>query len=158
MNGIETILNAEMIKYDHDALLKVVEFSNHDMRFAINHIQAIAIGYKKITKKTIKHILSKSLKTLLQKYVKLCRQNDVDGALEYMDDLINRGYSQSDIFSTLFFIIRKCDVDDLLLAFLNTVGKYHVTMLSGTRSNIQIYALTYELCQLSIKKNENCLN
>lgn len=143
--GITKILIKENVEYELDALMKIIDYSNHDMRFAINHVQALYIGYGKITKQTVKHILSKSLKTLLRKYINLCKDKQIDNALEYIDELINNGYSQSDIFSTLFYLLRKDEYEDKL-NFLNLVGKYHVNLLSGCRSKIQIYALTYELC------------
>lgn len=147
MIGIKNILDKENISYEDEALMKVIEYSNHDMRFAINHVQAIYIGYGKITKNTVNHILSKSLKTLLKYYINLCKNKNIDQALDYVDELINKGYSQSDIFSTLFYILRKEEFSNKL-DFMNIVGQYHINLLSGCRSNLQIYALTYELCKI----------
>ncbi len=145
MAGIEDILNKEGVYYESDALMHVVEYANHDMRFALNHVQAIVIGYGKITKQTIKNILSKSLKTLLVKYIDLCREHKIDEALEYVDDLAGMGYSQSDIFSALFYVLCKIEFKGQL-DYMNMVGKYHINLLTGCRSKLQIYALTYELC------------
>lgn len=147
-DGITNILKKECIEYEEDALMDVVIYSNHDMRFAINQVQAISQGYGKITKKTINCIISKSLSTLLHEYIDLCLEKKTKQSLDYITKIIDKGYSDTDIFLCLFAILRKDQFNgnENQLRFLNIIGKYHVNLLLGCKNYIQLYALTYELC------------
>ena len=143
---LKKIVTEKQVEYDEHALYEIVDFANHDLRFAINHTQGIYMGYKKITVDTTCFVLEKSLYTLLQEYIKLCKDKQENEAMEYIYTVLTKGYSQADIFASLFKLLIKDNSKENLI-FLELLGKYHVSALQSGKTNIQLLALTYELCQ-----------
>lgn len=154
INHLVNICHNEGIEFNLNALQLIIDYSDKDIRRAINTLQMIQNSYKKITIPNVKKILTNSLYFYVKEYLDLCYEKNLNKAIDLITRLLNMGYDVSDFFSIATYIsqtYRFCDDNiknkNYQMIFVELIGDFYSRMICGVLTNIQIYTLTYELCQ-----------
>lgn len=152
-NYLAKICHDEDIQYNTNALVLITEYSDHDIRKAINTLQMIQNSYKKITIKNVKKILTNSLYFYVKQYLNFCYKKNIKEAIKLVTKLLDLGYDVSDFFSiatlesqTHIFCDNIIENKHHQIIFIELIGNFYSKLVFGVLTNIQIYALTYELC------------
>jgi hypothetical protein len=121
----------------------------------------IHTSYGKITLKNVKLIMTNTLQHYVKEYLKLCFNKKTKKAMNLVQKLLLDGYDTSDFFSIATFECQTfnfCD-DPVVnqhhrINFIELIGSFYSKLVYGVLTNIQIYSLTYELCQPTHNINE----
>jgi replication factor C subunit 2/4 len=146
--GLMRVIRKEYIEYGQKGLNLLIKYSNNDLRYAINNLQALHIGYKKITYSTIHTFMEYSLEYILNNFLKTCLKRNFKDACIIIDKLIKDKYMFSDIIFILGEQLNKFIFvhAENQIKYINIISEYHLNILKGVKTPIQLYALTYELC------------
>ncbi len=149
--GLLNIITHEKIEYDENGLDLLVKYSQNDLRYAINNLQALYIGYGKITYEVIHCLMESSLEYILYNLMGACESKDFEKSLNIIDDLIKDKYMYSDIMFILTEQIKRYEfkTDDNQLKFIDIISIYYLNVLKGVKTPIQLYSLIYELCNIN---------
>lgn len=144
ISHLKTISKKEKIKSDEKGLQTIYEYSNGDLRHAINLLQATAsIG--DISEKNVKASAGLSKTTDVSDVLKLALGGKLTDARNKMIELIKvYGMSESDFLKYLNFAIFETK-HEKLSDILETIAKYDYRILVGSNPEIQLSALLAEL-------------
>ena len=147
------IAKSEGVKTDKAGLEAIYEYSEGDMRHAINIMQAAAASSAKggITASSVKSAAGLSKVSDVDKVIASALSGDIAGAREKMIELTRvYGMSESDFVKYASSALFKVDRGQSLGDMLRVVAKYDYQILSGANSEIQLAAMLAELA--AIKK------
>ncbi|MGD2107036.1 MAG: replication factor C small subunit [Nitrosopumilaceae archaeon] len=141
------IAKKEKIKFDKKGLKAVCEYSEGDMRHAINLLQATAsIG--DITDEHVKASAGLTKTTDVDAVLKMALDGKISDAREKMIELIKvYGMSESDFLKYLNSAVFKSK-HKKLSQILESIAKYDYRILVGANPEIQLSALLAELASL----------
>ncbi|MEJ2260645.1 MAG: replication factor C small subunit [Nitrosopumilaceae archaeon] len=141
------IAKKEKIKFDKKGLKAICEYSEGDMRHAINLLQATAsIG--DITDEHVKASAGLTKTTDVDAVLKMALDGKISDASETMIELIKvYGMSESDFLKYLNSAVFKSK-HKKLSQILESIAKYDYRILVGANPEIQLTALLAELASL----------
>jgi replication factor C small subunit len=141
------IAKKEKIKFDKKGLKAICEYSEGDMRHAINLLQATAsIG--DITDEHVKASAGLTKTTDVDAVLKMALDGKISEAREKMIELIKvYGMSESDFLKYLNSAVFKSK-HKKLSQILESIAKYDYRILVGANPEIQLSALLAELASL----------
>jgi len=141
------ICKKEKIKSDKSGLREVYEYSEGDLRHAINLLQATAsIG--EITEEKVKASAGLTKTTDVNQVLKMALDGKIFDAREKMIELIKvYGMSESDFLKYLNSAVFKIK-HEKLREILEIIAKYDYRILVGANPEIQLSALLAELSSL----------
>ena len=141
------IAKKEKIKFDKKGLKAICEYSEGDMRHAINLLQATAsIG--DITDEHVKASAGLTKTTDVDAVLKMALDGKISDAREKMIELIKvYGMSESDFLKYLNSAVFKSK-HKKLSQILESIAKYDYRILVGANPEIQLSALLAELASL----------
>jgi replication factor C small subunit len=141
------IAKKEKIKFDKKGLKAICEYSEGDMRHAINLLQATAsIG--DITDEHVKASAGLTKTTDVDAVLKMALDGKISDAREKMIELIKvYGMSESDFLKYLNSAVFKSK-HKKLSQILESIAKYDYRILVGANPEIQLTALLAELASL----------
>ena len=141
------ICKKEKIKSDKKGLKSVYEYSEGDLRHAINLLQATAsIG--EITEDNVKASAGLTKTTDVNEVLKLALSGKIQDAREKMIELIKvYGMSESDFLKYLNSAVFKTN-SEMIREILEVIAKYDYRILVGANPEIQLSALLAELSNL----------
>jgi len=141
------ICKKEKIKSDKSGLREVYEYSEGDLRHAINLLQATAsIG--EITEEKVKASAGLTKTTDVNQVLKMALDGKIFDAREKMIELIKvYGMSESDFLKYLNSAVFKIK-HEKLREILEVIAKYDYRILVGANPEIQLSALLAELSSL----------
>lgn len=141
------ICKKEKIKSDKKGLKSVYEYSEGDLRHAINLLQATAsIG--EITEDNVKASAGLTKTTDVNEVLKLALSGKILDAREKMIELIKvYGMSESDFLKYLNSAVFKTN-SEMIREILEVIAKYDYRILVGANPEIQLSALLAELSNL----------
>ena len=147
INRLGEIAKKEKIKFDKKGLKAICEYSEGDMRHAINLLQATAsIG--EITDEHVKASAGLTKTTDVDAVLKMALDGKISDAREKMIELIKvYGMSESDFLKYLNSAVFKSK-HKKLSQILESIAKYDYRILVGANPEIQLTALLAELASL----------
>jgi replication factor C small subunit len=144
---LEEIAKNEKIKTDKKGLKAIYEYTEGDLRHAINLMQATA-SLGDITEKNVKVSAGLTKTSDVDEVLKIALSGKVPEAREKMIELIKvYGMSESDFLKYLNSAVFKSK-HDKLSDILQVIAKYDYRILVGANSEIQLSAMLAELAKL----------
>jgi len=147
INHLETISKKEKVKSDKKGLKAIYDYSEGDLRHAINLLQATA-SLGEVTEETVKASAGLTKTTDVDEVLKMALTGKILEAREKMIELIKvYGMSESDFLKYINSAVFKTK-HEKLSDILQVIAKYDYRILSGANSEIQLSALLAELSTL----------
>ena len=144
ISRLEEIAKKEKVKADKKGLKAIYEYSEGDLRHAINLMQATA-SLGEITEKTVKASAGLSKTSDVDEVLKMALSGKINEAREKMIELIKvYGMSESDFLKYLNSAVFKTK-HDKLSSILEKIAKYDYRILVGANPEIQLSALLAEI-------------
>ena len=144
---LEEIAKKEKVKTDKNGLKAIYEYTEGDLRHAINLMQATA-SLGGITDKNVKVSTGLTKISDVDEILKIALSGKVVEAREKMIELIKvYGMSESDFLKYLNSAVFKSK-HDKLSDILQVIAKYDYRILVGANSEIQLSAMLAELAKL----------
>jgi len=144
---LEEIAKKEKVKTDKKGLKAICEYTEGDLRHAINLMQATA-SLGGITEKNVKVSAGLTKTSDVDEVLKIALSGKVPEAREKMIELIKvYGMSESDFLKYLNSAVFKLK-HDKLSDILQIIAKYDYRILVGANSEIQLSAMLAELAKL----------
>ena len=144
---LEEIAKKEKVKTDKKGLKEIYEYSEGDLRHAINLMQATA-SLGEITEESVKASAGLTKTSDVDEVLKIALSGKVAEAREKMIELIKvYGMSESDFLKYLNSAVFKSK-HDKLSDILQVIAKYDYRVLVGANSEIQLSAMLAELAKL----------
>ena len=147
VNRLETIAKKEKIESDKKGLKAVFDYSEGDLRHAINLMQATA-SLGAITEANVKSSAGLTKTSDVDDVLKIALSGKVQDAREKMIELIKvYGMSESDFLKYINSAVFKSK-HEKLSDILQIIAKYDYRILVGSNSEIQLSAMLAELADL----------
>jgi replication factor C small subunit len=144
---LEEIAKKEKVKTDKKGLKEIYEYTEGDLRHAINLMQATA-SLGGITEDNVKSSTGLTKTSDVDEVLKIALSGKVAEAREKMIELIKvYGMSESDFLKYLNSAVFKSK-HDKLSDILQVIAKYDYRILVGANSEIQLSAMLAELAKL----------
>ena len=144
---LEEIAKKEKIKADEKGLEAIYDYSEGDMRHAINLLQA-ASSLGAVTEANVKSSAGLTKASDVDDVLKITLSGKVTDAREKMIELIKvYGMSESDFLKYLNSAVFKSK-HEKLAEILEVIAKYDYRILVGANSEIQLSAMLAELASL----------
>jgi DNA polymerase III delta prime subunit len=147
---IKNILTNEGYIWEEEALLRINDYANGDMRKYINMLQTLAMfsDNKKIVTNYIQCIIKQPFEYTLSNIIKYCRRGQEYNAMILVSRLISKGFNHGDIVMNLFEYCLQYEFDGNTtqkILYLEELGKCHVSIIRGLYSRIQLDELIINL-------------
>ena len=147
INRLEEIAKKEKVKSDKKGLKAVFDYSEGDLRHAINLMQATA-SLGAITEANVKSSAGLTKTSDVDDVLKIALSGKVQEAREKMIELIKvYGMSESDFLKYINSAVFKSK-HEKLSDILQIIAKYDYRILVGSNSEIQLSAMLAELADL----------
>ncbi|MCG8521543.1 MAG: replication factor C small subunit [Pseudomonadales bacterium] len=147
---LKTIAKKEKITVDEKGLTAIYDYSEGDLRHAINIMQAAA-SLGKITEANVKASAGLTKTKDVDKVLKLALDGKISDARDKMIELIKvYGMSESDFLKYINAAVFKSKKANLA-EILEVIAKYDYRILTGANPEIQLSALLAELGSLGKK-------
>ena len=147
ISRLEEIAKKEKVKADKKGLKAINEYSEGDLRHAINLMQATA-SLGGITEDNVKSSAGLTKTSDVDGILKIALSGKVSEAREKMIELIKvYGMSESDFLKYLNSAVFKSK-HDKLSDILEVIAKYDYRILVGANSEIQLSAMLAELAKI----------
>ncbi len=144
---LEEIAKKEKVKTDKKGLKAIYDYSEGDLRHAINLMQATA-SLGGVTEENVKASAGLTKTSDVDEVLKIALSGKVVKAREKMIELIKvYGMSESDFLKYLNSAVFKSK-HDKLSDILQVIAKYDYRILVGANSEIQLSAMLAELAKL----------
>jgi replication factor C small subunit len=142
---IKNIAQKENLKLTPDGAEKIIEYSDGDLRYAINALQtAAAYGDGEITEKTVLQVVGEANPKQVQLMLTKALSGNFIEARKMMYDLMGQyGFSGSEIVRQIQRELMKVSYlsDSQKAELTNIIGEYDFRLTQGANSDIQLSAL-----------------
>ena len=147
LSQLKSIAKKEKIKTDENGLNAISDYTNGDLRHAINIFQAAASSGN-VTEPVVKSIVGLTKTKDVQDVLKLALGGKISDARDKMIELIKvYGMSESDFLKYINQAVFTSKVNNLD-GILETIAKYDYRILVGANPEIQLSALLAELAKI----------
>ena len=147
LSQLKSIAKKEKIKTDENGLNAISDYTNGDLRHAINILQAAASSGN-VTEPAVKSIVGLTKTKDVQDVLKLALGGKISDARDKMIELIKvYGMSESDFLKYINQAVFTSKVNNLD-GILETIAKYDYRILVGANPEIQLSALLAELAKI----------
>lgn len=156
INRVKWIAEQEKLEVDGAALEAIYEFSEGDMRRAINTLQAAASVSRKIDEKTVYYILGYVSRGEIRRILELAMGGNFTQARDELRKLIYvQGLAGSDIVSAIYRELFYLDLNEEdKLELLDLLGEVDYRMAEGGTEEVQLMAFLARLTAKSRKKTK----
>ena len=149
-NHLKSIIKKEKIKADEKGIDEIIDYSNGDLRYAINLLQAVA-STGNISQASVKSTAGLTKTNDVSDVLKLAVSNKIKDARNKMIELIKvYGMSESAFLKYInqaLFAMKTDHLEDMS----QIIAKYDYRVLSGANPEIQLTAMLAELSKFSKK-------
>jgi len=144
LSQLKSIGKKEKIKADEKGLNAICDYTDGDLRHAINILQAAASSGN-VTESVVKSVVGLTKTKDVQDVLKLALDGKISDARDKMIELIKvYGMSESDFLKYINQAVFNSKVNNLE-GILETIAKYDYRILVGANPEIQLSALLAEL-------------
>ena len=145
LDHIKNIAEKEKLQLSSEVAEKIIDFSDGDLRHAINALQtAAAYGEGEITEKTVLQVVGEASPKQVQLMLTRALSGNFSEARKMMYDLIGQyGFSGSEIVRQVQRELMKVSylTDSQKAELTNIIGEYDYRLTQGANSDIQLSAL-----------------
>ena len=146
ISQLKFIAKQEKIKTDEKGLQTICDYTNGDLRHAINILQAAASSGD-VTESIVKSVVGLTKTTDVQDVLKLALDGKISDSRDKMIELIKvYGMSESDFLKYINQAAFNSKTNNLE-GMLETIAKYDYRLLVGANPEIQLSALLAELAK-----------
>lgn len=145
---LEFICKTENIKYDRSGLKTIIIVSNSDIRQSINILESTYYGYGNITKNNVYKICDKPCHTLLKKIIDMCLEKQIFKAIEEINKIKEKGYSNNDILLTMKSILPNNYNNHTIIKFMQYINESYYIITEGIDTDLQIYNCLAKMCKI----------
>ena len=154
---LRRIAEAEGVTIEASGYEALLFIADGDMRQAINGLQATVTAFGSVvTSELIYRICEQPHPQVLKRIIlEGCLHGDIDASVAGLDELLVKlGYAPVDLITALFRVVRSLNQkehgisEDLQFEYLRTIGDYHVRILQGCATRVQMVGLMASLCRL----------
>lgn len=142
---IKNIAERENLQLSKNVAQKIIEYSDGDLRYAINSLQtAAAYGEGEITEQTVLQVVGEANPKQIQLILNRALNGEFIESRKMMYDLISLyGFSGSEIVKQLQRELMKVSYlsDSQKAELTNIIGEYDFRLTQGANSDIQLSAL-----------------
>ena len=143
---IINICKLENIEYTEKGIDTIVSLCDGDIRKCINFLESTYYGFNKITSENIYKICEKPSLDYIKSILDLCKNKDLNGALEKLDQLKFKGYSNNDILLVFVIVVNTYDVNETKrINILDKINEVIINVNNNMNTNLQLY---YCICQI----------
>jgi len=144
LSQLKSIGKKEKIKADEKGLSAICDYTDGDLRHAINILQAAASSGN-VTESVVKSVVGLTKTNDVQDVLKLALDGKISDARDKMIELIKvYGMSESDFLKYINQAVFNSKANNLE-GMLETIAKYDYRILVGANPEIQLSALLAEL-------------
>jgi len=144
LSQLKSISKKEKIKADEKGLSAICDYTDGDLRHAINILQAAASSGN-VTESVVKSVVGLTKTKDVQDVLKLALDGKISDARDKMIELIKvYGMSESDFLKYINQAVFNSKANNLE-GMLETIAKYDYRILVGANPEIQLSALLAEL-------------
>eukprot|EP01118_Nematostelium_gracile_P003031 TRINITY_DN13474_c0_g1_i1.p1 TRINITY_DN13474_c0_g1~~TRINITY_DN13474_c0_g1_i1.p1 ORF type:complete len:224 (+),score=50.14 TRINITY_DN13474_c0_g1_i1:29-673(+) len=147
------VLKAEKVKYTDEGLEALIFTADGDMRQALNNLQATHSGFGIITPENVFKVCDQPHPLVVKEIVKQAIVGNIEVSHQNLVYLWKKGYSASDIITTLFRVVKMYDMEEFLkLEFIREIGLVHLRITNGLDTFLQLSGLIARLCKITVAK------
>lgn len=139
-NKLKIICTKRKIDYTEDGLQLLVNNANGDIRRAVNNLESVYFGYKKINKENIDNICHQPKADIIISLINSCVNKNVYQSIKMIDDLKSQGYCGSDILLILINILKEMNIDEeVKIKYIRIINESYIKTCEGFDHNLQLY-------------------
>ena len=147
------IADREHVPYTPDGLEALIFSAEGDLRQAINQLQSVNSGFGLVSAEMVFKVCDQPHPAIAKNILLSCVQGQIDTSYSYLLQLWSQGYAATDILITLFKVVKTLPMDEMLrMEFLRHLGLFHVRLVDGVQTLVQLSALLATLCRVSQEK------
>ena len=151
MKFLTNIVNKENLKISKYILKYIVEIS-HNFREVINNLTIVLNYYnsqKKVKNSDLEIILNITDKKYTNRLISYCDKKDIHSAIKLIDDLLEDGYSITDLINMLTIHIRyNNDIEyEKKIKYIEIISFGQIKMINNLNTYTQLIALLSKMCQ-----------
>lgn len=152
VNYLTKIAESENLEVDTDVLPLISDFSEGDMRRAINILQTASTS-NPITKDVVYSITSKMEPAIVRQMIETAMEgNFKDARSQLLSLLFEKGVSGEDVIKYVHSQILNMEMDDRKkLDIVEKVGEYEFRLTEGSNPQIQLEALLAQISMMGKK-------
>lgn len=140
----------KIVHYEEEALKAILDLSQGDLRYGLNILQKVYIGFKSITYDNVYRVAVKPPAKWIAQILILCAQRKLHKAITLFGEIRKQGYASTDLLDAFFSVL--VDLQSLTekqkKLFAKQVGITQEIMGHGCNSALQFHALLARLCRL----------
>jgi len=152
---LDRICKAEKIQANSDALTRIVELSDGDLRRAINFLQVAATSSKggRLELSSLKELLPEAQSELVSSMLKVALEGDFIKARDALYELMGKyGVSGREIIRTANREIGRIpELGDKQVQVVRTLGEYDFRLTQGANEDIQLSAMLAQITEIGRK-------
>jgi len=143
---LTNITTTEKMNIPKHIITYIIDISSNFREVLNNFI--IIINAKKIIGQDLENILNISDKNYSYDIIQLCNRRDIRGAIDFIDDLINKGYSITNLINMLTEHIKTIDVIpyEKKIKYIEYILFAQIRMTNNLNSYCQMCALLSKMC------------
>ncbi|WZZ51572.1 hypothetical protein YC2023_051679 [Brassica napus] len=146
LGRLMVVVQAKNVPHVPEGLEAIIFTTYGDMRQALNNLQATFSGFHFVSQENVFKVCDQPHPLHLKNMVRYVLESKFEDAFHSMKQLYDRGYSPTDIITTLFRIIKNYDMAEYLkLEFMKKTGFPHMRICDGVGSYLQLCGLLAKL-------------
>lgn len=152
MKFLKRIVKEEDIKISQYILKYIIEIS-HNFREVINNLTIVLNYYKsksEVKNKDLEIILNITDKKYTNKMILYCDKKDIHSAIKLVDELLDNGYSITDLINMLTIHIRyNTDIEyEKKIKYIEIISFGQIKMINNLNTYTQLIALLSKMCKV----------
>ncbi len=143
MERVSYIVGEEKVDVDEEAIRKITELSEGDLRNAINMLQTAASTGKHVDVETIYEVTSQANPDEVKKVLEKALAGRFKEARKELEDiLIRQGLSGLDLIKQMHKTLLELEIEDKAkVELIDKIGEYEFRLVEGSDERIQLDAL-----------------
>jgi len=154
LNRLQYICKVENVPYDEEGINEIVNISQGDMRQAINSLQVIYNGYNEINLENVYKLYDIPHPAIIKNIFIACKDKNIHDAIINLNILRNKGYSSSDICSSMINTIKAHNFniidEETKIKFLNEICATSIIVNRGIDTPLQLSGCVAKLCSKNL--------
>lgn len=144
------IIELESVQYTDDGLQALIFTAEGDMRQAINNLQSTVAGFSLVNGENVFKIVDSPHPLVVKKMLLKAANGDIDGAVDVLNQLWEKGYSAVDVASTGFRVTKSLfEISEpQRLEMIKVIGFTHMRVLEGVSTYVQLAGMLAKLTEV----------
>jgi len=150
---LTNIADNEGVKYTKKAIESIAFMAQGDMRSAINNLQLAHSSFGKLDEKKIVKLCDEPQPVQIETIINHCRESDIYTVVVKLKDLLEMGYSPSDVALGTLNVLKymsKKDNDPILIKYMREISQTCMVISKGVVTDLQLTGCFMQMVKLSI--------